>query len=96
MEDIFKLDGKIAVVIGGAGGLGEAISQSIVESDAYTPEFLQFFKDIKRVVDPNFLLSPNKFHMYKYEHNIADHIIKDNDWPKNSQLFIYLDQIYLY
>ena len=59
--------------------LGEAISQSIVESDAYTPEFLQFFKDIKRVVDPNYLLSPNKFHMYKYDHNIADHIIQDND-----------------
>ncbi|MFX0010682.1 MAG: hypothetical protein ACFE9R_10235, partial [Candidatus Hermodarchaeota archaeon] len=59
--------------------LGEAISQSIVESDAYTPEFIQFFKDIKRVVDPNFLLSPNKFHMYHYDHNIADHIVKDND-----------------
>jgi FAD/FMN-containing dehydrogenase len=59
--------------------LGEAISQSIVESDAYTPDFLQFFKDIKKVVDPNYLLSPNKFHMYQYDHHIEDHIIQDND-----------------
>jgi len=26
MKDLFKLDGKTAVVIGGAGGLGEAIA----------------------------------------------------------------------
>lgn len=26
MEDIFRLDGKIAVVLGGAGGLGEVIA----------------------------------------------------------------------
>ncbi|MFX1304946.1 MAG: FAD-binding oxidoreductase [Promethearchaeota archaeon] len=59
--------------------LGEAISQSIVEADAYTPEFIQFFKDIKKVVDPNFLLSPKKFHMYSYEHDITEHIIKDEE-----------------
>jgi len=47
--------------------LGEAISQAIVEANAYTPEFLQFFKDIKKAVDPNFLLSPKKFHMYNYQ-----------------------------
>jgi NAD(P)-dependent dehydrogenase (short-subunit alcohol dehydrogenase family) len=29
MEDIFRLDGKIAVVIGGAGGLGEAIATGL-------------------------------------------------------------------
>ena len=35
--------------------LGEAISQSIVEANAYTPEFIQFFKDMKKAVDPNYL-----------------------------------------
>lgn len=46
---------------------GEAIGQSIVESGAYTPQLTQFIKDIKKTVDPNFLLSPGKFHMYSYE-----------------------------
>ncbi|MFX0135019.1 MAG: FAD-binding oxidoreductase [Candidatus Hodarchaeota archaeon] len=59
--------------------LGESISQSIVEADAYTPEFRQFFKDMKRAVDPNFLLSPNKFHMYSYEDDITKYIVKDED-----------------
>jgi hypothetical protein len=59
--------------------LGESISQSIVEADAYTPEFLQFFKDIKRVVDPNYLLSPKKFHMYSYDNDIRQNIIKSEE-----------------
>ncbi len=59
--------------------LGESISQSIVEADAYTPEFSQFFKNIKKTVDPNFLLSPHKFHMYSYEDDITTHIIKDGN-----------------
>jgi hypothetical protein len=59
--------------------LGEAISQSIVESNAYTPEFIQFFKDMKKTVDPNFLLSPRKFHMYSYEHNMSKHITNEED-----------------
>ncbi|MHA1291302.1 MAG: FAD-binding oxidoreductase [Promethearchaeota archaeon] len=58
--------------------LGEAISQSLVEADAYTADFLQFFKDMKKSVDPNFLLSPNKFHMYSYEDNISKYVVKDN------------------
>ncbi|MFX0071722.1 MAG: FAD-binding oxidoreductase [Candidatus Hermodarchaeota archaeon] len=57
--------------------LGESISQSIVESGAYTPDFAQFFKDIKRVVDPNYILSPNKFHMYNYEDDITKYLVKD-------------------
>ncbi|MHA1271303.1 MAG: FAD-binding oxidoreductase [Candidatus Helarchaeota archaeon] len=55
--------------------LGESISQSIVEAGAYTQEFTQFFKEIKKAVDPNFLLSPNKFHMYSYNDNITKYII---------------------
>jgi len=58
--------------------LGESISQSIVEADAYTPEFRQFFKDMKKTVDPNFLLSPNKFHMYNYDDDMTKHIVKDD------------------
>ncbi|MFX0000933.1 MAG: FAD-binding oxidoreductase [Candidatus Hodarchaeota archaeon] len=57
--------------------LGEAISQSIVEADAYTPEFLEFFKDIKKTVDPNYLLSPKKFHMYSYGYDTKSHISDD-------------------
>lgn len=59
--------------------LGESISQSIVEAGAYTPGFLQFFKNMKRNVDPNFLLSPNKFHMYSYEDDITKYIVKDEN-----------------
>jgi FAD/FMN-containing dehydrogenase len=59
--------------------LGESISQSIVEADAYTPEFVQFFKDIKKSVDPNYLLSPNKFHMYSYDDDFSKHIIKSEE-----------------
>ncbi|MHA1300668.1 MAG: FAD-binding oxidoreductase [Candidatus Helarchaeota archaeon] len=55
--------------------LGEAISQSIVEAGAYTPDFIQFFKDIKKIVDPNFLLSPKKFHMYSYNDDISKYIV---------------------
>jgi len=59
--------------------LGESISQSIVEADAYTPEFIQFFKNVKKVVDPNFLLSPNKFHMYNYNEDVTKYIIKEEE-----------------
>ena len=58
--------------------LGESISQSIVESGAYTPEFMQFFKDMKKAVDPNYILSPKKFHMYEYEDDITKYIVKDD------------------
>lgn len=59
--------------------LGEAISQSLVEADAYTPEFLQFFRDMKKAVDPNFLLSPNKFYMYNYDYDYTKHIVKEEE-----------------
>ncbi len=59
--------------------LGESISQSIVEADAFTPEFMQFFRDMKKTVDPNFLLSPNKFHMYSYDYDYTKHIVKDEE-----------------
>ncbi len=59
--------------------LGESISQSVVESDAFTPEFMQFFRDMKKTVDPNFLLSPNKFHMYSYDYDYTKHIVKDEE-----------------
>ncbi|MHA1485736.1 MAG: FAD-binding oxidoreductase [Promethearchaeota archaeon] len=58
--------------------LGEAISQSIVEADAYTPDFIEFFKNMKKTVDPNFLLSPNKFHMYNYDDEMSSHIVKED------------------
>ena len=59
--------------------LGESISQSIVEADAYTPEFAKFFKDMKKAVDPNFLLSPTKFHMYSYDDDISKYIVKEEE-----------------
>jgi len=30
-------------------------------------------------VDPNFLLSPNKFHMYSYEDDMTKYIVKDEE-----------------
>jgi len=59
--------------------LGESISQSIVESGAYTTDFMQFFKDMKRTVDPNYILSPKKFHMYSYEDDITKYVVKEED-----------------
>jgi len=57
--------------------LGEAISQSIVESGAFTADFENFFKAIKRVVDPNFLLSPQKFHMQRNWAEIVSQYAKE-------------------
>ncbi len=57
--------------------LGESISQSIVEAGAYIPEFSQFFKDVKKSIDPNFLLSPRKFHLYTYDDDISKYIVKE-------------------
>ncbi|KKL18118.1 hypothetical protein LCGC14_2478710 [marine sediment metagenome] len=37
----------------------------------------QFFKDMKRTVDPDFLLSPNKFHLHSYDDDISKYIVKD-------------------
>lgn len=51
--------------------LGESISQSIVEAGAFTPEFIEFFKNMKQLVDPNSLLSPKKFHMQEDWADIA-------------------------
>ena len=59
--------------------LGESISQSIVEAGAYTPEYSQFFKNVKKSIDPNFLLSPRKFHMYSYEDDISQHLVNDEE-----------------
>lgn len=57
--------------------LGESISQSIVEAGAYIPEYSQFFKDVKKSIDPNFLLSPRKFHLYTYDDDISKYIVKE-------------------
>ncbi len=57
--------------------LGESISQSVVEAGAYEPEFMQFFKDIKKTVDPNFLLSPNKFHLNSYDDDYTKYLVRD-------------------
>ena len=59
--------------------LGESISQSIVEAGAYTPDFMQFFKDVKRAVDPNFLLSPNKFHLHSYDDDYKKYLVKEEE-----------------
>ena len=59
--------------------LGESISQSIVEAGAYTPEYMQFFKDMKKTVDPNFLLSPNKFHLYSYDDDYTKYLVEDEE-----------------
>ena len=34
---------------------------------------------MKKAVDPNFLLSPTKFHMYSYDDDISKHLVKD-EW----------------
>jgi len=57
--------------------LGESISQSITEAGAFTKNFEQFFRDMKKAVDPNFLLSPNKFHLHTYDSKFADYYVEE-------------------
>ena len=59
--------------------LGESISQSVTESGAFTPEYEQFFRDMKKTVDPNYLLSPNKFHLHTYDSKFKDYYIEEKD-----------------
>ncbi|MFW9876026.1 MAG: FAD-binding oxidoreductase [Candidatus Thorarchaeota archaeon] len=56
--------------------LGESISQSVTEAGAFTPEYEQFFRDMKKTVDPNYLLSPNKFHLHTYDSKFADYYVE--------------------
>ena len=35
--------------------------------------------DMKKAVDPNFLLSPNKFHMHSYNDDISKYIINNKE-----------------
>ncbi|TXT64456.1 MAG: putative FAD-linked oxidoreductase [Promethearchaeota archaeon] len=62
--------------------LGESISQSIVEADAYTSDFIKFFKHIKKTVDPNFILSPNKFHLYDFDDDYMKYVVKMEEEEK--------------
>lgn len=57
--------------------LGESISQSIVEAGAYTLEFIKFFKNIKKTLDPNYIFSPKKFHLYSYEDETMENYSKN-------------------
>jgi len=57
--------------------LGESISQSVTEAGAFTPEYEQFFRDMKKTVDPNYLLSPNKFHLHTYDSKFKDYYVEE-------------------
>jgi len=59
--------------------LGESISQSVVEAGAFTPEYEQLFRDMKKTVDPNYLLSPNKFHLHTYDSKFKDYYVEEED-----------------
>ena len=59
--------------------LGESISQSVTEAGAFTPEYEQFFRDMKKTVDPNYLLSPNKFHLHTYDSKFKDYYVEEED-----------------
>ena len=45
--------------------------------DIIGPDFVSDKDFMKASVDPNFLLSPNKFHMYSYD--CTKHIVKDEE-----------------
>lgn len=46
--------------------MGEIIGHSLVESGALTQEYLDFIINIKKILDPNKIMSPNKFHLAQY------------------------------
>ena len=79
--DIWHKKLRAQVKYGGAHyWLGESISQSITEAGAYEPEFERFFRDMKKTVDPNYLLSPKKFHMYRYEDKFSNYLVEDEPY----------------
>ncbi|WXG41881.1 MAG: FAD-binding oxidoreductase [Candidatus Freyarchaeum deiterrae] len=45
--------------------MGEIIGHSLVESGALTPEYLEFMINIKKALDPNKIMSPDKFYLSK-------------------------------
>lgn len=49
MEDIFRVDGKVAVVIGGAGGIGEAMAQGLVQYGAKVAIASRNIENVKKV-----------------------------------------------
>ena len=59
--------------------LGESISQSVTEAGAFTPEYEQLFRDMKKTVDPYYLLSPNKFHLHTYDSKFKDYYVEEED-----------------
>ncbi|MBD3227579.1 MAG: FAD-binding protein [Candidatus Lokiarchaeota archaeon] len=46
--------------------MGEIIGHSLVESGALDPKYLDFIVNIKKILDPNKIMSPNKFHLAQY------------------------------
>jgi len=46
--------------------MGEIIGHSLVESGALTKEYLNFIINIKKILDPNKIMCPNKFHFANY------------------------------
>jgi FAD/FMN-containing dehydrogenase len=45
--------------------MGEIIGHSLVESGALTPEYFEFMINIKKALDPNKIMSPDKFYLSK-------------------------------
>ena len=44
---------------------GEIGSQALVEYGAFTPKFYNFFKAIKKTLDPNMILSRGKYNFFE-------------------------------
>jgi len=43
--------------------MGEIIGHALVDSGALTPEFYEFMTKIKKILDPNKIMSPEKFYL---------------------------------
>ena len=50
MMDLFSLEGKNAVVIGGAGGIGQAVAQGLAEAGAKVAIASRNEESLKRAV----------------------------------------------
>ncbi|MHA1268355.1 MAG: FAD-binding oxidoreductase [Candidatus Helarchaeota archaeon] len=46
--------------------MGEIIGHSLIESGALSKEYLDFIVSIKKILDPNKIMCPNKFHFTQY------------------------------
>ena len=67
-KDMFRLIIQEGCLLYMTGDIG---SRSLIEYSAFKPEFYNFFKTIKKALDPNMILSRGKYNFFVDSKNIS-------------------------